>query len=75
MKSTNPERDKFVMESKIAKAIHLRHHPVTLIWSDEKSDGAMQFQEKRGLRIFFRVEVRTSLFSRWIPPLKERSRC
>ena len=35
------------MESRIAKAIHLRHHPVALIWSDEKPEGAMQFQEKK----------------------------
>lgn len=35
------------MESKIAKAIHLKHHLVALIWSDEKPDKAMQFQEKR----------------------------
>jgi uncharacterized protein (DUF169 family) len=33
------------MESKIAKAIHLKYHPVTLIWSDVKPEGAMQFQE------------------------------
>jgi len=35
------------MESKIAKAIHLEYHPVALLWSNEKPEGAMQFQEKK----------------------------
>lgn len=35
------------MDSKIAKAIHLKYHPVALIWSDEKPEAVMQFQEKK----------------------------
>jgi hypothetical protein len=35
------------MESQIAKAVHLRHHPVALIWSNEKPEEAMQFQAKK----------------------------
>lgn len=35
------------MESKIAKAIHLKHHPVALIWSNEKPDQAMQFHPQK----------------------------
>jgi uncharacterized protein (DUF169 family) len=33
------------MESAIAKAIQLKYKPVALLWSDEKPQGAMQFQE------------------------------
>lgn len=35
------------MDSKIAKAIHLKYHPVALIWSDEKPEAVVQFQEKK----------------------------
>jgi uncharacterized protein (DUF169 family) len=35
------------MESIIAQAIHLAYNPVALIWSDEKPQGAMQFQENK----------------------------
>jgi len=35
------------MDSKIARAILLKHHPVGLIWSYEKPDGAMHFHEKK----------------------------
>lgn len=35
------------MESKIAKAMHFKYHPVALIWSDEKPEGAMQFSERK----------------------------
>ena len=33
------------MESAIAKAIQLKYQPVALLWSNEKPQGAMQFQE------------------------------
>jgi hypothetical protein len=33
------------MESAIAKAIQFKYHPVTLLWSDEKTADAMQFSE------------------------------
>lgn len=33
------------MESAIAKAIQLKYRPVALLWSHEKPQGAMQFQE------------------------------
>lgn len=35
------------MESRIAQALRLRHHPVALMWSDEKPENAMQFKEGR----------------------------
>jgi len=35
------------MESRIAQAIETKHPPIALIWSDEKPEGAMQFQEGR----------------------------
>jgi uncharacterized protein (DUF169 family) len=35
------------VDSKIAKAIHLKYHPVALTWADEKPEAAMQFQEKK----------------------------
>jgi hypothetical protein len=33
------------MESRIAQHIQTKHFPIALIWSDEKPEGAMQFQE------------------------------
>jgi hypothetical protein len=33
------------MQSQIAQALGLRHHPVALLWADEKPDGAIQFKE------------------------------
>jgi uncharacterized protein (DUF169 family) len=35
------------MESRIAQAIETKYPPIALIWSDEKPEGAMQFQEGR----------------------------
>jgi uncharacterized protein (DUF169 family) len=35
------------MESRIAQAIEPKHPPIALIWSNEKPEGAMQFQEGR----------------------------
>ncbi|MFH2118960.1 MAG: DUF169 domain-containing protein, partial [Pseudomonadota bacterium] len=35
------------MESRIAQAIETKHPPIALIWSDEKPEGALQFQEGR----------------------------
>lgn len=35
------------VDGKIAQAIQLKHHPVALIWSDDKPDAAMQFQENK----------------------------
>jgi uncharacterized protein (DUF169 family) len=35
------------MESAIAKALHLTHEPVALIWSDQKPEGALQFAKGR----------------------------
>jgi uncharacterized protein (DUF169 family) len=35
------------MESKISKAIALKHYPVALIWSEEIPDGAVQFKEQK----------------------------
>jgi uncharacterized protein (DUF169 family) len=35
------------VDSKIAKTIFLKYHPVALIWTDKKPEAAMQFQEKK----------------------------
>jgi uncharacterized protein (DUF169 family) len=35
------------MESRIARAIHLKHHPVALMWTHEKPDQAMQFHQQK----------------------------
>ncbi|MCL5807029.1 MAG: DUF169 domain-containing protein [Deltaproteobacteria bacterium] len=35
------------MESRIAKAIETKYPPIAISWSDEKPEGAMQFQEGR----------------------------
>jgi uncharacterized protein (DUF169 family) len=35
------------MESKTARAIRLKHHPVALLWTDEKPDQAMQFHQQK----------------------------
>ena len=35
------------MESKIAQSIQLRHHPVALIWSDQRPEKAIQFKERK----------------------------
>lgn len=35
------------MESAIAKALDLTHHPVALLWSDGKPEGALQFKKGR----------------------------
>lgn len=35
------------MESQIAKAIETKYPPITITWSDQKPEGAMQFQEGR----------------------------
>ncbi len=35
------------MQSRIAEAIALRHPPVALLWSDEKPEGAMQFEKEK----------------------------
>jgi uncharacterized protein (DUF169 family) len=34
------------MESKIASSLKLAHHPVALIWADEKPDTALQFKKE-----------------------------
>lgn len=35
------------MESRIAEAVNLKHHPVALSWRDEMPPGALQFKEGR----------------------------
>lgn len=35
------------MESKIAKALKLKHEPVAILWDDKKPDNAVQFKEGR----------------------------
>jgi uncharacterized protein (DUF169 family) len=35
------------MDSNIAKAISLKYHPVALIWSDQRPEEAVQFQERK----------------------------
>jgi len=35
------------MESRISSALNLKHHPIALIWSDQKPEGAMQFKEDK----------------------------
>lgn len=35
------------MESRISNALHLKHHPIALIWSNQKPEGAMQFKENK----------------------------
>jgi uncharacterized protein (DUF169 family) len=47
LQKTNPVVRRLIMESVIAKSIHLAYHPVALVWSDEKPIGAMQFQENK----------------------------
>lgn len=45
LQNINPVVRRLVMESAIAKSIHLAYHPVALLWSNEKPAGAMQFSE------------------------------
>jgi uncharacterized protein (DUF169 family) len=35
------------MESLVASALHLKHHPVALLWTDEKPPYALQFREEK----------------------------
>jgi uncharacterized protein (DUF169 family) len=35
------------VESKIAEAIALKHHPIVLIWADQKPEEAVQFKERK----------------------------